>query len=125
MKNLTMKERILKTLEDNLLINKDFMKKEDVKDLEEQIRAVKYNGSFIDDQEKMIDFFTITKEEFLKSYSYLTEEEYETTARDVLDRTDYWNKEALAEDTETDGVAIGKIIQSIMMIELLHSKLKD
>ena len=70
MNNLTMKERILKTLEDNLLINKDFMKKEDVKDLEEQIRAVKYNGSFIDDQEKMIDFFTITKEEFLKSYSF-------------------------------------------------------
>ena len=120
MKNLTMKERILKTLEDNLLINREFLEEERIKDLEEQIRAVKFNGSFIDDQEKMIDFFTITKEEFLNFYSYITREEYEATAQDVLDRTDYWNKEALAEDKDVEGIAIGKIIQSIIMIELLH-----
>lgn len=37
------------------------------------------NKSFIDDNEKMIDFFTLNKEEFLKSYSYVTEEEWEAT----------------------------------------------
>jgi hypothetical protein len=40
--------------------------------------------SFIDDQEKMVDFFKLTKEEFLNFYSYLTEEEYEATKQDVL-----------------------------------------
>lgn len=34
---------------------------------------------FIDDKEKMKDFNILTKEEFLKSYSYLTEVEYEFT----------------------------------------------
>lgn len=39
------------------------------------------NGNFIDDEEKMKDFYELTKEEFLLSYSYLTEEEYDNTAR--------------------------------------------
>ena len=39
------------------------------------------NGNFIDDEEKMADFYILTKEEFLFSYSYLTEEEYDNTAR--------------------------------------------
>lgn len=34
---------------------------------------------FIDDEEKMRDFPILTKEEFLASYSYLTEEEYDAT----------------------------------------------
>ena len=34
---------------------------------------------FLDDKEKMRDFKKLTKEEFLKSYSYLTEEEYNLT----------------------------------------------
>lgn len=35
--------------------------------------------SFVDDEEKMRDFFKLSREEFLKSYSYLTEEEYDAT----------------------------------------------
>lgn len=35
--------------------------------------------SFADDVEKMRDFKELTKEEFLESYSYLTEEEYNAT----------------------------------------------
>lgn len=35
---------------------------------------------FADDKEKMEDFKILTKEEFLFSYSYLTEEEYDMTA---------------------------------------------
>lgn len=36
---------------------------------------------FFDDEEKMKDFYKLSKEEFLKSYSYLTEEEYNDTLR--------------------------------------------
>lgn len=39
------------------------------------------NANFIDDKEKMRDFYELTKEEFLLSYSYLTEEEYDNTAK--------------------------------------------
>lgn len=41
MKDLTIKERILKTLEDKLLIDREFLEEEQIKDLEEQIKAVK------------------------------------------------------------------------------------
>lgn len=34
---------------------------------------------FIDDEEKMYDFDRLTKEDFLLSYSYLTELEYNLT----------------------------------------------
>ena len=39
--------------------------------------------SFTDDKEKMYDFYILSKIEFLKSYSYLTELEYDLTAREV------------------------------------------
>ena len=39
--------------------------------------------SFTDDKEKMRDFYILSKIEFLKSYSYLTELEYDLTAREV------------------------------------------
>ena len=38
--------------------------------------------SFITDKEKMRDFKLLTKQEFLKSYSYLTEAEYELTVKE-------------------------------------------
>ena len=41
--------------------------------------------AFIDDVEKMIDFLSITKEEFLQQYSYLSEEEYDVT-KDKFDK---------------------------------------
>lgn len=41
---------------------------------------------FIDDGEKMRDFFDLTKEEFLDSYSYLTEGEYDATAKLTVGR---------------------------------------
>jgi len=36
-------------------------------------------SNFANDKEKMADFTTMTKEAFLKSYSYLTELEYQAT----------------------------------------------
>jgi len=43
-------------------------------DLKAEIRI-----DFLDDEEKMFDFMLLPKDEFLMSYSYLTEEEYEAT----------------------------------------------
>lgn len=41
-------------------------------------------GDFADDEEKMKDFHKLSKEEFLASYSYLTDAEYEATKKKVL-----------------------------------------
>ena len=41
--------------------------------------------NFINDAEKMHDFKCLTKFDFLKSYSYLTEEEYDATKNIVAD----------------------------------------
>lgn len=41
---------------------------------------------FLNDEEKMKDFLILSKEEFLKSYSYLTEEEYDLT-RDAYSKS--------------------------------------
>ena len=48
---------------------------------------------FLDDKEKMEDFVDLTKGEFLKSYSYLTEEEYDETADLLKDKVNVWYKE--------------------------------
>ena len=36
---------------------------------------------FINDEEKIQDYFKLTKDEFLESYSYLTEEDYNATTK--------------------------------------------
>lgn len=46
---------------------------------------VKVSGiSFIDDADKLRDFFKLSKDEFLDSYSYLSEEDYETTREQII-----------------------------------------
>lgn len=80
---------------------------------------INLNNSFMNEQDKMIDFFTTTKENFLQFYSDVTEEEYEITKQDVLNRSGYWNSEYA--DIE-DGEIVGKIVQSIMMIEWLNKR---
>ncbi len=40
-------------------------------------------GNFLSDPEKMYDFKILSKEEFLASYSYLTEAEYDNTVKEV------------------------------------------
>ena len=41
MKDLTMQERILKTLEDKLMIDRAYMEEEEIRNIQEQIKAVK------------------------------------------------------------------------------------
>ncbi len=38
---------------------------------------------FCNDKEKMVDFMQLSKEEFLQSYSYLSEQEYDDTIEKV------------------------------------------
>tara|TARA_R110001592_G_scaffold250237_1_gene512867 strand:- start:375 stop:527 length:153 start_codon:yes stop_codon:yes gene_type:complete len=47
-----------------------------------EVIETKYK-SFTDDKEKMRDFYILSKIEFLKSYSYLTELEYDLTVKEV------------------------------------------
>jgi len=62
-----------------------------VKDHSTQMNGIKggdwtvfdFEKMFITDQEKMYDFKKLSRTEFLESYSYLTEEEYDETARYV------------------------------------------
>lgn len=56
------------------------MKNEDIKIILQIHLAELIDISFIDDDEKMFDFHILTKDEFLKSYSYLDEFEYDVTA---------------------------------------------
>ncbi len=49
----------------------------------EQLQIVFKDVDFSDDKEKMKDFYILSKLEFLKSYSYLTEREYDNTKRRV------------------------------------------
>ena len=46
------------------------------------------HSDFYDDVEKIRDFKVLSKEEFLKSYSYLTKEEYELT-KERVDKEGY------------------------------------
>ena len=71
---------------------------------------------FIDDQEKMIDFFILSKPEFLNFYSYLTEEEYEATKREVLKRSRYWNTYWADDNPDFDGRQLKDIWGSYIAI---------
>ena len=46
--------------------------------------------NFINDEEKMRDFYNLSKDDFLNSYSYLSEKEYENTKRYALENRNYY-----------------------------------
>jgi len=46
----------------------------------------KNSFDFCDDEEKMKDFFTLSKLDFLNSYSYLTEMEYNNTSNKIKNK---------------------------------------
>lgn len=45
-------------------------------------KTIKYRD-FLDDEEKMRDFKKLSKDDFLRSYSYLTEKEYDLTRKKI------------------------------------------
>ena len=52
---------------------------------EEKKKQLEPITDFTDDKEKMKDFLFLSKERFLESYSYLTEQEYDLTLKKVSD----------------------------------------
>ena len=53
-------------------------------DIDFEEEKAHHNSPFIDDSAKMLDFLYLSKEDFLQSYSYLTEDEYNATVDAVL-----------------------------------------
>ena len=82
----------------------------------------KPSTSFADDQEKMIDFCYMSKADFLKFYSYLTEEDYTATIHEVINRSRYWHKEWYEDNPDKDGRDLKDIVFGIMMTEWLADR---
>lgn len=61
---------------------------------------------FINDKEKMADFVKLTKEEFLSSYAYLTEDDYYDTFEIVraTERLDYFREQIEKEQISTSEI---------------------
>lgn len=83
---------------------------------------IKNVKSFIDDEEKMIDFFTLDKEAFLEFYSYLTEEDYKATCEDVIKKSGYWHTDWYEDNPDLGGRALKDICFGIMVTEWLKGK---
>lgn len=71
---------------------------------------------FMFDQDKMVDFFSIGKEDFLASYSYLTEDDYEATVKEVIKASAYWDIKACE---GMDGTELKDIVLGCMMTKWL------
>ena len=77
--NYEMNMELLGTFETKKEVNKCIKEREADTDGECYI-IVKEINTFIDDVEKMADFKVLSKDEFLQSYSYISELEYDNTA---------------------------------------------
>lgn len=73
----------------------------------------KHRYNFLSDEEKMYDFLRISKEEFLASYSYLTEEEYDATteayralSQVLQDWTEEYKKESVSKSISMDDIFV-------------------
>lgn len=87
--------------------------------------------SFESDDEKMIDFFNLDKDDFLESYSYLTEEEYEATKEYINNHYgEYREKlvngaiESLKGSMEYNGIPYDELKENadkLSLVELLES----
>tara|TARA_Y100000385_G_C12938903_1_gene570152 strand:+ start:141 stop:515 length:375 start_codon:yes stop_codon:yes gene_type:complete len=63
--------------------------------------------NFYDDAEKMSDFKKLSKEEFLKSYSYLTEQEYDNTK--MVDDLKVWQDGSLINTDAINKLSLGDL----------------
>ena len=89
------------------------------------VEVVPEGSSFLSDYEKVIDFCFMSKEEFLKFYTYLTEADYEATIQDAIDRSGYWHKEWHEDNPDYDGSVLKDILFGMMLTEWLMGKEKN
>lgn len=66
-------------------------------------RGTKYYGSFTDDEDKMRDFFEISRKDFLGTYEYITPEEYDATLKEVNVDFPNWQPEGEWGTTSHEG----------------------
>lgn len=83
------------------------------------------NNSFIEDEEKMCDFFSTKRKDFLKFYPHITEKEYNETIKNVLNLVDYWNKNHLIEYNLNDidgNLLMQNIVSPIIFLKIFKIK---
>ena len=73
------------------------------------------NLNFYDDAEKMADFKKLSKEEFLKSYSYLTEQEYDNTK--MVDDLKAWQDGSLVNTDAINKLSLGDLERVANILE--------
>lgn len=73
------------------------------------------NLNFYDDAEKMADFRKISKEEFLKSYSYLTEQEYDNTK--MVDDLKAWQDGSLVNTDAINKLSLAELQKVSKILE--------
>lgn len=73
------------------------------------------NLNFYDDAEKMADFKKLSKEEFLKSYSYLTEQEYDNTK--MVDDLKAWQDGSLIDTDAINKLSLGDLEKVSKILE--------
>jgi len=71
--------------------------------------------NFSDDAEKMSDFKKLSKEEFLKSYSYLTEQEYDNTK--MVDDLKAWQDGSLVNTDAINKLSLGDLERVANILE--------
>ncbi len=93
----------------------------DLRTIAEIVNAKVGTKSFLDDQCKMVDFFMLSRSEFMNEYQYLTEEEYDATCLDILARSGYENVDIIDPSAMT-AREITPIIDAIQKREWLLSR---
>ena len=83
--------------------------------------VVKKGVSFLDDQCKMVDFFMLSRADFMNEYRYLDEDDYDQTCYDILARSGYENVDSIDPSAMT-AREILPIIDAIQKQEWLLSR---
>lgn len=81
----------------------------------EDMQENDYPIDFYDDAEKMADFRMLSKEEFLKSYSYLTEQEYNNTK--MIDDLKAWQDGSLVNTDAINKLSLGDLEKVSKILE--------
>ena len=80
--------------------------------------------SFANDYEKMIDFFVLSREEFLKFYGYLSEKDYAETVHDIIDKAGYWHVDWYEDNYDMDGRNLKDIVFGMMAVDWLKRNMR-
>ena len=81
----------------------------------EEMQENDHSIDFYDDAEKMADFRMLSKEEFLKSYSYLTEQEYDNTK--MVDDLKAWQDGSLINTDAINKLSLGELQKVSKILE--------